>query len=112
MLTERKEGVGQLSAEHGAVLSLVVQLQALEEVLVHALVLVLLALAEEGQELVQGELLLTLLLGAAQLLNGGLGGVQVEGAEDAAEVDGVDGASAIAVVDGEHELGACGRGGS
>ena len=48
----------QLSRHHGAVLSLVVKLEALHEVFVATLVLVLLDLGEDRQELVQLQLLL------------------------------------------------------
>ena len=46
----------------------------------------------------------TLLLGAAQLLDEGLGGVEVEGPESVSDVEGVDGACAFHVVHGEGEL--------
>lgn len=48
----------KLSQEHLAVLFLVVQFQALVEVLEASLVLVLFALGEDGQELVELDLLL------------------------------------------------------
>lgn len=49
---------------------------------------------------------LTLLLGASKLLNGGVGGVQVEGAQKVAKVHAVN-AIAFIVEDGECELSAC-----
>jgi hypothetical protein len=121
--------VCELSQEHLSILLLVVEFQALVEVLEATLVLVLFALRVDGKELVELDLLLvwkfpkkrknvsvfkdvetqnnkfTLLLGAAKLLNGGAGGVQVEGAQKVTKVDGVD-AIALVVVDGESEFGA------
>ena len=49
----------QLSADHQTVLRFVVQLHALHEVLVATDILVFLGVTEDGQELVQLELLLT-----------------------------------------------------
>lgn len=94
----------QLSAEHEAVLVLVVQLQALEEVLVAALVLLLLDLGEDGQELLDGQLLLAPLLGGAHLLAQRQGRVEVQGAQHIADLAGVDLALTLHVEDGESEL--------
>jgi len=94
----------QLSADHQTVLRFVVQLHALHEVLVATDILVFLGVTEDGQELVQLELLLTLLLGATHLLNDSIGGVQVEGSEAVTQVESVDGVVSIKVVDTEGEF--------
>ena len=49
----------QLSTDHEAVFSFVVQLHALHEILVGSHILVFLAVTEDGQELVQFELLVS-----------------------------------------------------
>lgn len=94
----------QLSQHHEAVLVLVVELQALQEVLVASLVLVLLDLSEDGQELLNGELLLSLPLGLSHLLAHGQGGVQVQGAQHLADLGGIDVALTLQIEDGEGEL--------
>lgn len=50
---------------------------------------------------------LTPLLGSTELLNELLGGGEVEGAEDIAQVEGVNGVATLEVVDAERELCAC-----
>lgn len=49
--------------------------------------------------------MLTLLLGAAELLDGDEGGVEVEGPQGVGQVRGVNGAGAHEVVDVEHQVG-------
>lgn len=94
----------QLNHQHCAVLVLVVQLQALEEVLVASLVLLLLDLAEDGQELLDGQFLLALLLGASHLLAEGQRRVEVQGAQHIANLASVDLALTLHIEDGEGEL--------
>lgn len=106
-LAQRQQSVGQLSRQHGAVLVLVVQLQALNEVLVAALLLLVLHLAVDGQELLQRQQLLVALLGLADLLDQGQGGVAVQRAQHIAQVEGVDLLRAVGIVDAERELGLC-----
>lgn len=96
--------MSQFCAEHGSILLLVVQFQALKEILVASLLLVFFALAEDGQEFVDFHLLLALLLRAAQLLDGGIRWVQVQCTKDVAKVNGVDDVGAFVVVDGEGEF--------
>lgn len=83
-LTKGQQGVLQFSEQHGAVLLLVVQFQALNEILIAALFLLLLDLRVNGQEFVHLDLLLVALLGATHLLNQRQGGVQVQGAQSIA----------------------------
>lgn len=103
-LTQSQHVVLQLSQEHQTVLVLVVQLQALQEVLVAALVLVLLDLGEDGQELLNSQLLLSALLAGAHLLAQGQSGVQVQGAKHITDLGRVDGALTLHIEDGESEL--------
>uniref|UniRef100_A0A182JM50 Uncharacterized protein n=1 Tax=Anopheles atroparvus TaxID=41427 RepID=A0A182JM50_ANOAO len=81
----------------------------LEEVLVAALFLLLLDLGEDRQELVELDLLLAALLGAAHFADEVQRRVQVQGAEGVAEVKGIDLAGTFPIVDGEDELRLCGR---
>lgn len=106
-LAQGQQSVGQLSGQHGAVLVLVVQLQALNEVLVAALLLLVLHLAVDGQELLQRQQLLVALLGLADLLDQGQGRVAVQRAQHIAQVEGVDLLRAVGIVDAERELGLC-----
>lgn len=48
--------------------------------------------------------LLTLLFGSSQLLDGGKSWVQVQGTQDVSNIDGINGASSFKVVDGEDEV--------
>jgi len=94
----------ELSVQHHAVVVLVVQLEHLHEVLVGATVLVLLHLREDGQELVQLELLHLLLVLASELLDEGEGGVEVERPQAVSDEEGVHGVVTLEVVNGEGEL--------
>lgn len=89
-LAERQQGVRQLSRQHGAVLVLVVQLQALNEVLVAALLLLGLDLAVDRQELLQRQQFLVALLGLANLLDQGQRRVAVQRAQHIAQIEGVN----------------------
>lgn len=100
----------KLSQHHQAVLVLVVELQALEEVLVASLVLVLLDLAEDGQELLDGELLLSALLGGSHLLAHGQGRVEVQRAQHITDLASIDGTLTLQIEDGEGELSPYGGG--
>ena len=71
-------------------------------------VLGLLGLLEERVEVGDDHDLLALLLLAAQLVDGGQGGVQVAGAEQVADVEPVDLAVALEVVDLKREADLCG----
>ena len=95
----------ELSKHHGAVLVLVVELQALQEVLKRAHLLRLLDLSVDGIKLLELDELFALLLGAAQLLDHLEGGVKVETPEALAEVEHVDPGLALKVVNVEGELG-------
>lgn len=99
--------MSQLSQQHGAILVLVVQLQALNEVLVAALLLLGLHLRVDGQELLQRQQLLVALLGLADLLDQGQSRVAVQRAQHIAQIEGVDLLRAVGIVDAERELGLC-----
>lgn len=103
LLTEGEKGVCKLGAQHGAVLSLVVQLQTFQEVLVASLVFVFLGLAVDGEELLKGQEFLAPLLGASELLDGGQCGVVVECPQYIAEVEGINLVAAVSVEDREYE---------
>lgn len=107
LLTQSQQVVLQLNHQHHAVLVLVVQLQALQEVLVASLVLLLLDLAEDGQELLDGQLLLALLLGGSHLLAEGQRRVEVQGAQNIANLASVDLTLTLHIEDGEGELSPC-----
>jgi len=104
LLTKRQQDVFKLSQHHGAVLHLVVQLQALNEVLKVASFLGLLDVAVDWVELFQLNELLSLLLGTAQFVNHLQGGVEVEPAEAVAEVEHVHAGLALKVVDVKSKL--------
>merc|ERR1712010_296901 len=104
LLTERQQDVFKLSKHLGAVLHLVVQLQALNEVLKVAGFLGLLDVAVDWVELFQLNELLSLLLGTAQFVNHLQGGVEVEAAEAVAEVEHVHAGLALKVVDVKSKL--------
>lgn len=94
----------QLSTDHEAVFSFVVQLHALHEILVGSHILIFLAVTEDGQELVQFELLVSLLLGATHLLDESVGWVQFESSEAVTQVEGIHGIVTIEVVDAKGEF--------
>lgn len=107
LLTQVGEQPVELVAEDGAVLVLVVQLQDLDKVVDAASVLGVLALLEEGVKVVDLHHLLALLLLAAQLLDGGQGGVQVARPQQVPDVETVHLAVALEVVHVEGELDLC-----
>lgn len=106
-LTQSGQRVRQLSQQHGAVLGLVVQLQALEEVLEAALLLLVLHLRVDGQEFLERQQFLVALLGLAHLLDESERRVQVQSTEHIAQVEGVDLLGAVGIVDAERELRLC-----
>ena len=103
-LTERQQSVCELSKQHLAIFSLVVQLQTFQEVLIAACVLVLLDLSKDGQELLNLQFLLILLLGSTHLLYNSLCRVEVQAPQDVPQVDGINSAAAIEVIDGEGKV--------
>lgn len=103
-LTNSQKHVREFSGQHHAVLSLVVELKTLEEVLVASLVLVGFELTVDRKEFLEGHRLLAALLGTAHLLNRAVRRVEVEGAQDVAEIDGVDDVRAVRIIDGECEF--------
>lgn len=109
-LAQSEQRMRQLSQQHGAVLVLVVQLQALDEVLVAALLLLVLHLRVDGQELLQRQQLLVALLRLADLLDQRQRGVAVQRAQHIAQIEGVDLLRTVGIVDAERELGLCAKG--
>ena len=107
VLTKVGEEPEELVAEHGVVLVLVVELEDLHEVVDAAGVLGLLGLLEQGVEVCHHHDLLSLLLLAAQLVDGAQGGVQVARAEEVADVEAVHLAVTLEVIDVEGELDLC-----
>lgn len=107
MITKREQYVREFSAHHSSVFLLVVKLQTLEEVFVASLLLILFTLAVNRQKFVELQHLLAPLFCPAQLLYGGVCGIQVKGPQDVAKVDGVDDVGAIGVVNGEGEFCLC-----
>ena len=97
----------KLSEHHGSVLVLVIELQALDEVLKGSSVLGLLNLGVDRIELLQLDELLALLLCPAQFVNGLEGGVEVEASEAVPQVEEVHAGFALKVVDVEGKLGPC-----
>jgi len=106
LLTKGKQNVLKLAQHHGAVLHLVVELQALDEVLKVAGLLGLLDVAVDRVELFQLNELLALLLGTAQFVDHLQGGVQVQAAKAVAKVEHVHPGLALEVVDVKGKLSA------
>lgn len=69
----------QFGGQHGSIFLLVVKLETLDKVLETTLLLVLFALAEDRQELVQLHFLLTFLLGTTQFFDRCICRVEVQG---------------------------------
>ena len=67
-------------------------------------VLGVLGALEDGIHVLEGDDLLALLLHAADLLDGLVGGVQVAGADEVADVETIDLAVTLEVIDLEGEL--------
>lgn len=101
---QRHENVLELGQKHLAVILLVVELQALQEVIESAGILGVLDLSEDGEELIGLQELLLLHLGSAELLDLSEGWVQIECTEHVADVEGVHRLVALEIVDGEGEL--------
>jgi len=106
LLTKGKQNVLKLAQHHGAVLHLVVELQALDEVLKVAGLLGLLDVAVDRVELFQLNELLALLLGTAQFVDHLQGGVEVQAAKAVAKVEHVHPGLALEVVDVKGKLSA------
>lgn len=107
LLTQREQDVGQLCLQHGAILVLIIQFQALDEVLVGAALLLFLHLAVDRQELLEREQLLAPFLGASILLDDGISWPQIERSEEVAQVASVHLANAFEIVDVKMVLDAC-----
>jgi len=104
LLSEGEEDVLQLTQHHCSVLHLVVQLETLDKVLVGAGVLGLLDLRVDGEELLELDELLSLLLGATQFFNHLEGGVLVEPPQTVAQIEQVHAGLALEVIDVKGKL--------
>lgn len=104
LLSEIGEEPEEILAEDGLVLVLVVQLEDLNEVMDATGVLGVLGALEDGVHVLKGDHLLALLLHAADLVDGLVGGVQVAGPDEVANVETVDLAITLEVVHLKGEL--------
>ena len=106
-LTEVGQQPEELVAEDGAVIVLVVELEDLDEVVDAAGVLGGLGLGEDGVEVLDLHHPLALLLLAAQLIDGGKGGVDVARPQEVANVEAINLAVTLEVIDIKGELHLC-----
>jgi len=104
LLTEVGQQPEELVAEDGAVVVLVVELEDLDEVVDAAGVLGGLGLGEDGVEVLDLHHPLALLLLAAQLIDGGKGGVDVARPQEVANVEAINLAVTLEVIDIKGEL--------
>ena len=90
--------------QHGVVVIFVVQLQDLNEVVEASLVLAVLGGLVDGEDLVLGQHLLSLLGGASDLSDGLEGGVEVAGSDEVTSEESVNLAISLEVIDIEGEV--------
>ena len=90
--------------QHGVVVIFVVQLQDLNEVVEASLVLAVLGGLVDGEDLVLGQHLLSLLGGASNLSDCLEGGVQVAGSDEVTSEEGVNLAISLEVIDIKGEV--------
>ena len=104
LLSEVGQQSEQLMGQHGVVVVLVVQLQDLNEVVEASLVLAVLGGLVDGEDLVLGQHLLSLLGGASNLGDCLEGGVQVAGSDEITSEESVNLAISLEVIDIEGEV--------
>lgn len=102
--TQSEESVLEFSQQHGAIFVLVVQFQALEEIFVATLFLLLFHLAVDGQEFFEGQQFLAAFLGGANLLDQSKGGVAVQRTEHITQIEGINLVAAIGIVNAETKF--------
>merc|ERR1719191_1355474 len=104
LLTEVGQQTEQFVGQHGVVVIFVVQLQDLNEVVEASLVLAVLGGLVDGEDLVLGQHLLSLLGGASNLSDCLEGGVQVASSDEVAGEESVNLAISLEVIDIEGEV--------
>ena len=90
--------------QHGVVVIFVVELQDLHEVVEASLVLAVLGGLVDGEDLVLGQHLLSLLGGASDLSDGLEGGVEVAGSDEVTSEESVNLAISLEVIDVKGEV--------
>ena len=90
--------------QHGVVVIFVVQLQDLNEVVETSLVLAVLGGLVDGEDLVLGQHLLSLLGGASNLLDGVESGVKVAGSDEVTSEESINLAISLEVIDIKGEV--------
>ena len=90
--------------QHGVVVIFVVELQDLNEVVEASLVLAVLGGLVDGEDLVLGQHLLSLLGGASDLSDGLEGGVEVAGSDEVTSEESVNLAISLEVIDVKGEV--------
>jgi len=104
LLTEVGQETEQLVGQHGVVVIFVVQLQDLNEVVEASLVLAVLGGLVDGEDLVLGQHLLSLLGGASNLLDGVESGVKVAGSDEVTSEESINLAISLEVIDIKGEV--------
>ena len=104
LLTEVGQETEQLVGQHGVVVIFVVQLQDLNEVVEASLVLAVLGGLVDGEDLVLGQHLLSLLGGASNLSDCLEGGVQVASSDEVTSEESVNLAISLEVIDIKGEV--------
>merc|ERR1719197_490844 len=104
LLTEVGQQTEQLVGQHGVIVIFVVQLQDLNEVVEASLVLAVLGGLVDGEDLVLGQHLLSLLGGASNLSDCLEGGVKVAGSDEVTSEESVNLAISLEVIDVKGEV--------
>merc|ERR1719197_615866 len=104
LLTEVGQQTEQLVGQHGVVVIFVVQLQDLNEVVESSLVLAVLGGLVDGEDLILGQHLLSLLGGASNLSDCLEGGVQVASSDEVTSEESVNLAISLEVIDIKGEV--------
>ena len=99
LLTEVGQETEELVGQHGVVVIFVVQLQDLNEVVESSLVLAVLGGLVDGEDLLLGEHLLSLLSFASDLSDGLEGGVEVAGSDEVTSEESINLAISLEVID-------------
>jgi len=99
LLTEVGQETEQLVGQHGVVVIFVVQLEDLNEVVETSLVLAVLGGLVDGEDLVLGQHLLSLLGFASDLLDGLEGWVKVAGSDEVTSEESINLAISLEVID-------------
>jgi len=103
-LTKRLEYVGKFSSHQGSVVKLVIDLKTLKEIIKGSHILLLLELAEDGKNFLNGHLLLTTVLGSTGLLHHSLSDAEVKRPHEGTQILGIDLTFGEGVVDLEVQF--------